>query len=942
MRRAGPPSLLQVEALSSFIQPDILEIWRAAIGPTLLPLHDRAVRSFGLFSDANLIVVAPSSSERALLGEFAAIRGHCMGTRAVYLVADQELARARARHFQQRYQRVGISTVVSSRHDRGFDGRIREGAFDIAVVVFDKLQGLLAGQPNLLRQVGVVVVDGLEILTDVQRGPALEVLLTTLRTDERKPRIVGLSAPIGQAHLISEWLSARLLVEELRPQELRKGVLVSDEFRYRECNSGRVGSEPFLSRSSDRQEHLMPDAVVDAVDRGERVIVFVRDCLAATNLVGKLIRTIALPPAPEIVAQLKELDDTRMGDLLCEAHGHGIAVHTPDMTREQREIIEQGFRAGQARLLVATNLITLPPDLVADVVILDSQRWMINGPHDNPHLEELSRCQYENLTSHAAVPALKTGFGRSILIAHSQPQASCLLERFSGRELEDVTPSQIPPLEDLVIPLLATRRARSEQELRELLLSTYTGRVYWADTPPSRRTEKTVADALKACTEAGLVRDGGNAGDLRVSRLGRIAAARSMRVATVKFLASWARKPRAHPPSELELLALVGQSEDGARVFICTRPDEDHRRGYKVELLVRLNSLAVRPGHAIFGPYMEEGAALEDDEVRAVKKTLALSDWIDESPTRVVEDRYDVKAGSLERIGQDYAWLLDGLAELCAACGWPPAETRRIEGLARRLRFGVKEDAVELMNLQVQGISRAVVPSLRAAGILELEALARSPEEAIRSAFGRGNTIAEGLFRHLHQQPEPMPPSRRRPAAADVVPDDKQRGHHPQPMASRAADQSLVPVARPRSAASSVAAPMPDVEERSRTVDAVELLIDVSTRRVTLWGRQIPSRPPGNLTPLLFATLTALALKAGSVVSESDLAATMERLGYRSRKTLVLDLPVLRYRLVQVLRNAAEPRASSKKLEALVETIPNVGLRLNAIAKVAGYAGPDA
>ena len=95
-----------------------------------------------------------------------------------------------------------------------------------------------------------MVVDGLEVLTDVQRGPALEVLLTALRTDERKPRIVGLSAPIGQAHLISEWLSARLLVEELRPQELRKGVLVSDEFRFRECNSGRVGSEPFLSRSS--------------------------------------------------------------------------------------------------------------------------------------------------------------------------------------------------------------------------------------------------------------------------------------------------------------------------------------------------------------------------------------------------------------------------------------------------------------------------------------------------------------------------------------------------------------------------------------------------------------------------------------------------------------------------------------------------------------------
>ena len=196
--------------------------------------------------------------------------------------------------------------------------------------------------------------------------------------------------------------------------------------------------------------------MVDAVDRGERVIVFVRDCVRPRTWWENSSGRSTLPPAPEIVAQLKELDDTRMGDLLCEAHSHGIGVHTPDMTREQREIAEQGFRAGQTRLLVATNLMALPPDLIADVVILDSQRWVINGPHDNPHLEELSRCQYENLTSHAARLGLKTGFGRSILIAHSQPQASCLLERFSGRELEDVTPSQIPPLEDLVIPLLAT------------------------------------------------------------------------------------------------------------------------------------------------------------------------------------------------------------------------------------------------------------------------------------------------------------------------------------------------------------------------------------------------------------------------------------------------------------------------------------------------------
>jgi replicative superfamily II helicase len=51
--------------------------------------------------------------------------------------------------------------------------------------------------------------------------------------------------------------------------------------------------------------------------------------------------------------------------------------------------------------------------------------------------------------------------------------------------------------------------------------------------------------------------------------------------------------------------------------------------------------------------------ALEDDQAKAVKKALALLDWIDEVPTRDIEDRYQTWAGSLKRIGDEYAWLCE-------------------------------------------------------------------------------------------------------------------------------------------------------------------------------------------------------------------------------------------------------------------------------------------
>jgi len=76
-----------------------------------------------------------------------------------------------------------------------------------------------------MEAVGLVVVDELQMITDRERGPALELLLTKLRIAASKPRIIGLSAVLGRAQTLADWLGAKLLVDTRRPVELRKGVL---------------------------------------------------------------------------------------------------------------------------------------------------------------------------------------------------------------------------------------------------------------------------------------------------------------------------------------------------------------------------------------------------------------------------------------------------------------------------------------------------------------------------------------------------------------------------------------------------------------------------------------------------------------------------------------------------------------------------------------------
>jgi DNA replication protein DnaC len=112
------------------------------------------------------------------------------------------------------------------------------------------------------------------------------------------------------------------------------------------------------------------------------------------------------------------------------------------------------------------------------------------------------------------------------------------------------------------------------------------------------------------------------------------------------------------------------------------------------------------------------------------------------------------------------------------------------------------------------------------------------------------------------------------------------------------------------------------------------LVVDLRRRRVTYRGRTIPTRPPDNLQLQPLLALAALARRPGEVVSMSQIAEDMVRLGALRRRALVPDARDLRYKLLHPFRLALRGVATRKEVDRLVETIPGVGLRLNAPGRV--------
>ena len=587
-----------------------------------------------------------------------------------------------------------------------------------------------------------------------------------------------------------------------------------------------------------------------------------------------------------------------MRDALVATLEGAVAFHHADLTPDEREAVERGFRAGAIRALVATTTLAMGVNLPARNVILDGRRWITGGPQDRPHLEDLGKSEYENMSGRAGRLAFTGDFGRSILVTHSPFQAEGWLGQYIGRRFEDITPTlKHDRLEDVVLDLVASGMARTKAQLTDLLLASFTGRVYWTEQMGRPAFLQAVEAALAVCADAGLIRYA-RRGGLSVSKVGQVAATRSIGVETASAFARWARSAPPAPPVAIEVLMLLGQTAAGGGVYVRYSYREDREVDYKGELLRRVERAGLS-GRAPFEAYTSTAMALEDEEARAVKKALMLQDWIDELPTREIERRYETWAGSLKRIGEEYAWLCEGLAAMCAACGWKIGWRRAIEQLGLRLSFGVREDALPVVDLRVKRLGRSLVPKLRAVGLLDLDDLRRAGPDAVRGAIGQ-RRLVEALFEKLAEGTPASWPS----------------------TASRAAEPA--PGQEPDRAP-------PDSGDRAAGAD---LLIDLPARRVTVWGTTIAARPPRNLQPQLFLALTALALKAGEVVSMADLAEDIQQLGRLPRKPIAPDARDLRYRILRSLRAALAQHPKAPALDGTLENVSGFGLRLNATARV--------
>lgn len=256
----------------------VLDAWAARIDK-LNDLQVDTINRGRLLAGANVLVAAPTSSGKTMIGELAAIRSAQLGGRSVFLLPTRALVNEQYARFSRTYRPTGLQTIRATGETADDVQALLQGQFDLAVLTYEKFAGLALGNPHLLKLLSVVVIDEVQTIVDPGRGAYLEFLLTLLkarRPEGVAPQVVALSAVLGDLGGLDSWLDANVIARTERPVPLLEGVLGPDGI-YRYVNAdGDEASEQLIAPTGwmqSNQDLIIPLAR-KLVGEGQQVIIF--------------------------------------------------------------------------------------------------------------------------------------------------------------------------------------------------------------------------------------------------------------------------------------------------------------------------------------------------------------------------------------------------------------------------------------------------------------------------------------------------------------------------------------------------------------------------------------------------------------------------------------------------------------------------------------------
>ena len=328
----------------------------------LYPPQQHAIEA-GVLDGKNLVLASPTASGKTLVAELCMLQ-HVLEHRgkALYLAPLRALASEKFKEFQRYstikksngdYIRVGISTGDYDSSDPWL------GRYDIIISTNEKGDSLLRHRAPWMGELTLVVADEIHLLTEQNRGPTLEVVLTRLTEINPNIQVLALSATVRNAEEVGSWLKAGSVTTDWRPVPLKEGIYHDNQVQFRDGASRAIVSgtkTPSLDIALDvlstgGQALIFTETRRSAVEMGRKASVAVKSRLSKPE--QRALNTIA-----ERILSTGE--KTRLSEALAMQVAAGAGFHHAGLAGVHRGIIEDAFRQGRIKVLAATPTLCLP------------------------------------------------------------------------------------------------------------------------------------------------------------------------------------------------------------------------------------------------------------------------------------------------------------------------------------------------------------------------------------------------------------------------------------------------------------------------------------------------------------------------------------------------------------------------------------------------------
>ncbi|OZE17667.1 hypothetical protein CH262_25765 [Rhodococcus sp. 05-2255-1e] len=411
-----------------------LDAWAGSV-KSLNALQLQAINEFGLLDDCSVVVTAPTSSGKTMIGELAALKAAARRGRTIFLLPMKALVNDKFEYFDELYAASGIKTIRATGDYSDQVSEFLRGQFDFALLTYEKMSHLALSNPHVLGMASVVVVDEAQALTDKSRGSNLEFLLTMLnnrRGQTGTPQIITLSAVVGDLQGLDVWLGGKNLHTDKRPVPLREGVLdQTGRLRYLDVDGLERVEQHFVhvSTYTGKTRDILIPLVQKLIGEGKKVIVFRQTKGEAVACSRYLSRALQIKSLPKILEEIAGGEVSTSNTALQEVLSKGVAFHTADLDRIERAALETAFRdpGSGLDLIVATPTLAMGVNTPASAVIIVG----LTHPIDNPY----TVAEYKNMVGRAGRLGY-TELGESYLIPEGVLDAGSAWTHYVNGTLE--------------------------------------------------------------------------------------------------------------------------------------------------------------------------------------------------------------------------------------------------------------------------------------------------------------------------------------------------------------------------------------------------------------------------------------------------------------------------------------------------------------------------